>query len=173
MVCANTITGVASTKQRRAAMFRSTEVETKAQHPPQERDSFSPVQNPMANMMEGVTRVRRGFASVWQQMQITDTVLSASAYQVIKVIRNWDFNFPYAKKGRHLKQKWRGIISTRQSYITYAGLKRSPQTRVQIPGLCCLGQVIQALEAFIYLSVKWEQYVYILRFGKDSMKWHM
>ena len=46
MVCANTITGGASTKQSRTAMFQSTKAETKTQHAPEERDSFSSCAKP-------------------------------------------------------------------------------------------------------------------------------
>ena len=47
--------GGASTQQSRTAMFQSTKAETKTQHPPEERASFSPVQNLMASTKEGIT----------------------------------------------------------------------------------------------------------------------
>lgn len=60
MVCANAITGGASTKQSRAAMSQSTKAGTKTQHPPEEREGYSPVQDRMANVMEGITSVTGG-----------------------------------------------------------------------------------------------------------------
>lgn len=48
-----------SRKESRAGMSQSTKAERSPPRPEQ-RDSFSPEQNGMANVMEGITSVRRG-----------------------------------------------------------------------------------------------------------------
>lgn len=56
-------------------------------------------------------------------------------------------------------------------------LKRSPHTQIQTLGLpltLCVSwtsKVVQLLEALVYLSVKWKQYMFITKFWEGFSEW--